>query len=195
MLRLNLVLREEVARRVRDITPESVKKLYLYPSRRWAGRIHGWLPATQVFVTLPKDTDVFWKLFRAVFTVARTLAGDESRFLAAARRNADMLVRKCAVTLGLPGTELTDDERPFVATIASQPNENVAWLVYADWLEERCNANATARAGRIRNWHGDATTKTRRGFPVDVTGDIWRRWVPSTFLTNLLVIRSNHTGS
>src|SRR5687767_4499867 len=42
------------------------------------------------------------------------------------------------------------DEDAFLAAIAANPHDRVARLVYADWLDERCDEAATAKASRIR---------------------------------------------
>jgi uncharacterized protein (TIGR02996 family) len=66
------------------------------------------------------------------------------------------------------------DERGFLEAIAARPTDEVAWLIYADWLEERGDA---ARAEYLRvaaalGWGGAAAQRLEQLVPA-VAAD-WR---------------------
>jgi uncharacterized protein (TIGR02996 family) len=82
--------------------------------------------------------------------------------LAVVASGAKILAAKIYTSLGLP-FRAEDDECGFLAKILDTPEEQTNWLVYADWLQDKDDADAALRCQQIRQILAKKATRVKYG--------------------------------
>jgi uncharacterized protein (TIGR02996 family) len=119
---------------------------------------------------LPSEAGKVWRLLLLVSRLQRlssVYARDvtHAENTPTARNGCRTLAAKLTVALGLPGCVAEGEERAFLVSIDENPDDRTAWTAYADWLQERDDANAVWRGKVIAGWLGKKSMHYKYGMP------------------------------
>lgn len=145
-----------------NASPGLLAEFGCMPASRWGGVHKSRFECLTFAVKLPSQIVLAVDLLLATIRAQRSEFSTDGTALNSCRT----LEKKLRQSLGLPkGTSA--EERPFVDAIM-EGGDLTDWLVYADWLQERCDP----RGDLIRAWSDPKKAiKVKYGIPVMARND------------------------